>query len=903
MDNLVLYLIDGSSYIFRAYHAIRKLSNSKGFPTNAIYGFTNMIFRFLKDYKPEYLGIVFDSKGKTFRNEIYSQYKANREEPPDDLKQQFPKIYEVVDALAIPKFQMEGYEADDLIGTIARDSVDKGLKVVVITGDKDFSQLVSKSVTLIDTMRNKETGLEDVREKFSVPPERVTDVFALSGDSIDNIPGVKGIGEKTAKELISRYGSLEGLFDNLDKLSKRQKELIEENKENALLSKKLVTIKTDVPLKFALEDFRFQGIDREKLVMIFDELEFKSLMRELGEMDDSAAEKSTNSKTKSEVYYDNYHLVNSDDELEKVIDRIRETKEVSLDLETTSQEPIRAKIVGFSLSPAPHEAYYIPVAHRSLVDPRQQLRLDHVLGKLESIIEDGGVKKIGQNVKYDYIVLEKYGLRLRGIICDAMIAAHLLDSSKMSYSLDELAKTYLGHKTVTYKDLTGSGRGKIDFEDVELEKAKVYACEDADVAMLLCKKLVPLLEEINLKNVFEDVYLKLIEVLARVEINGVKVDSSRLKELSLEFQAGLESLASEIYSQVGFEFNLNSPIQLRDVLFGKLVLPKKKLTRTGEPSTDVDVLNDLSKLHPVPARILEFRGLSKLKSTYVDALPKLINPETGRIHTSFNQVGTSTGRVSSSDPNLQNIPIRSEEGKRIREAFVPEDGFMILSADYSQIELRLLAHFSGDERLRAAFIAGSDIHNRTASEIFGVPEDMVTPDMRRLSKNINFGIIYGISAFGLAKQLGTSVSVARDYMDEYFKRYSSVKEYMEESVRIAQDRGYAETILGRRRRIPELGSTDRTTRGIGERAAINTPIQGSAADIIELAMIKIHDRLASGHKSRMILQVHDELLFEVHKGELELISGMVKEEMEGAYTLVVPLKVDIGVGNSWAEAH
>ncbi len=903
MKEPTLYLIDGSSYIFRAYHAIRSLSNSKGFPTNAIYGFTNMIFKFLKDYKPDYLAIVFDSKGKTFRDEIYPLYKANREEPPDDLKQQIPKIYEVVDALAIPKFQMEGYEADDLIGTITRDSVNKGLKVVVITGDKDFSQLVSESVTLIDTMRNKETGLEDVREKFSVPPERVTDVFALAGDSIDNIPGVKGIGDKTAKELISKYGSLEGIFDNLDKLSKRQRELIEDNKENALLSKKLVTIKTDVPIKFTVEDFRFQAINKDKVLRIFDELEFKSLLREIGEINDPAVAKHKDNNIESEVYYDNYHLVFSDDELEKVINRIKGAGEVSLDLETTSREPMRAEIVGVSLSIVPHEAFYIPVAHRSLVDSRKQLSLDHVLEKLKSIVEDEGVKKIGQNLKYDYIVLEKYGLRLRGIDCDTMIAAHLLDSSRMSYSLDELSKIYLGHNTITYKDVTGSGRSKIDFDEVELEKAKVYACEDADVALLLCRKLVPLLEEINLIKVFNDVYLKLIEVLARVEINGVKVDSSRLKDLSTEFQAGLEDLAIHIYEQVGFEFNLNSPIQLREVLFDRLGLPKKKLTRTGEPSTDVDVLNDLSRLHPVPQKILEYRGLSKLKSTYVDALPKLINPETGRIHTSFNQVGTSTGRVSSSDPNLQNIPIRSEEGKRIRKAFVPQEGFVLLSADYSQIELRLLAHFSGDEGLRAAFKAGSDIHNRTASEIFGVTEDMISADMRRLSKNINFGIIYGISAFGLARQLGTSISIARNYMNEYFKRYSSVKNYMEESVRVAQNRGYAETILGRRRPIPELTSTDRTARGIGERAAINTPIQGSAADILDIAMIKIHDKLASGYKSKMILQVHDELLFEVYKDELDVISGMVKEEMEGAFTLEVPVRVDIGVGKSWAEAH
>ena len=484
-----------------------------------------------------------------------------------------------------------------------------------------------------------------------------------------------------------------------------------------------------------------------------------------------------------------------------------------------------------------------------------------------------------------------------------MIAAHLLDSSKRSYSLDELAKIYLGHKTITYKDLTGTGKSKIDFEEVDLDRAKVYACEDADVAMILSKKLMPKLKELNLVKVFEDVHLKLIEVIARMEISGVKVVSSRLYELSLEFARGLDELAKEIYSQVGYKFNLNSPLQLREVLFVNLKLPKKKLTKKGEPSTDVEVLSDLSRLHPVPEKVLEFRGLSKLKSTYVDALPKIINAETGRIHTSFNQVGTSTGRVSSSDPNLQNIPIKTEEGKRIREAFIPERGFLLLSADYSQIELRLLAHFSGDESLLKAFLAGSDIHNRTASEIFGVSEDMVSPEMRRLSKNINFGIIYGISAFGLAKQLGTSVSVAKNYMDEYFKRYRKVKQYMEESIKKAQNKGYATTILGRRRLIPELSADDRTTRGFGERTAINTPIQGSAADIMEIAMIRIHDILKDVFKTRMILQVHDELLFEVYADEVDEVSKIVSKEMECAWKLNVPLRVDVGVGNNWAEAH
>ncbi len=903
MERTVLYLIDGSSYIFRAYHAIRALSTSKGFPTNAVYGFTNMIFRFLKDYSPKYLGIVFDPKGETFRNEIYPLYKANRAEPPDELKLQFPKIFEIVEALDIPKFQLEGYEADDLIGTIAKEAEEKGIDVVLITGDKDFNQLVSEKITLIDTMKNKITKVKDVIEKYGVPPDCLIDIFALSGDTIDNIPGARGIGEKTAKDLIGRFGSLNELFENIDKLSTRQKELIEKNRENVLLSKKLVKIKTDAPIKFNIEDFKFGGYNDKELKKIFDELEFKSLIRDLGEVTEGELEEKVNKGSKSTISYDNYSLIISEDELGRAIERIRETGELSLDLETTSKEPMRAKIVGISVSPAPHQAYYIPVAHKTILGGPKQLKLNDVLQRLKNIIEDDMIKKVGQNLKYDYIVLERCGLRLRGIYCDTMIAAHLLDSSRINYSLDELSKYYLGHTTITYKDVTGTGKGKLNFEDVDIDKAKIYACEDADVAMILCKRLIASLDEFDLMDGFRRVHLRLIDVLSRMEITGVKVESSHLAKMSRGFQKDLDLIAEEIFSQVGFRFNLNSPLQLREVLFEKLNLPKKKLTRSGEPSTDVDVLSDLSQFHPVPVKLLEYRALSKLMTTYVDALPRLINPETGRLHTSFNQVGTSTGRISSSDPNLQNIPIKTEEGKRIREAFVPEEGYSILSADYSQIELRLLAHFSGDGSLIEAFKSGSDIHNRTASEIFGVSEELITPEMRRLAKSINFGIIYGISPYGLSKQLGTSVSIARNYMDEYFRRYGRVKEYMEESIREAQDKGYASTILGRHRSIPELASNDRAMRGFGERTALNTPIQGSAADIIEIAMIRIHDKLNNGFKSKMILQVHDELLFEVYDGEIEIVSRIVKEEMEGAWELRVPLCVEIGVGENWAEAH
>ena len=904
MKERVLYLIDGSSYIFRAYHAIRSLSTSKGSPTNAIYGFTSMIFKFLKDYSPEYLGIVFDSKGKTFRDEIYPLYKANRDEAPDDFKIQVPKIFEMVDSLGIPQVQIEGYEADDIMGTIAKEMEEKGISVVLVTGDKDFCQLVSEKVTLIDTMRDKKTGIKEVIQRFGVPPESVIDVFALSGDATDNIPGVRGVGEKTASELIGKFRTIESLYENLNELPQRQRDLLEANKESAILSKRLVTIETSIPMSVSLEGFEYKGFNKEKLREIFEELEFKSLLRELGDNEKVQQEIAIIESSGGKVSYDDYHLVLTEMDFDMVLERIDLTKEVSIDLETTSQSPMRAEIVGIALSPASHESYYIPVAHRSTVfDSTKQLNSKYVLEKLKPIVEDNSIKKIGQNLKYEFIVLERNGLRLRGISCDTMVAAHLIDASRMSYSLDELAKYHLEHKTITYKDVTGIGRDKINFEEVELERAKVYACEDADVAMILSKKLASELEKLTLLDVFKDIELKFIEVLALVEMNGVKVNSELLERLSIDFEKSLEKIAEEVYAQVGFRFNLNSPIQLREILFDKLGLPQKKMTKSGEASTDVEVLTELSKFHPVPEKVLEHRGLSKLKSTYIDSFPKLINPRTRRIHTSFNQAGTSTGRLSSSDPNLQNIPVKTPEGRRIREAFIPEDGFLLLSADYSQIELRLLAHFSEDDSLVSAFLAGSDIHNRTAAEIFGVSEDLVTPEMRRRSKTINFGIIYGISPFGLSKQLGISNTIAKSYINEYFKRYRRVKSYTEASIREAERQGYAVTLLGRRRPIPELKSKDRTTRGIGERTAINTPIQGSAADIIKIAMIKIQERLSRDYRSRMILQVHDELLFEIHESEIDDLSRIIKKEMEKAWQLRVPLRVDIGIGKNWAEAH
>ena len=896
-----VYLIDGSSYIFRAYHAIRILTNSKGLPTNAIYGFTNMLIKFIKDFEPQYIGIVFDSKGDNFRNEIYPEYKANRGEPPEDLKPQFEEIFGLVQAFNIPMLLMEGYEADDVIGTLAKDFESKKFDVVIVTGDKDFTQTVSSSITLLDTMKNKNTEIKDVIEKYGVAPDKMIELFALTGDSIDNIPGVKGIGPKTASSLIQEYGSVENIYDNLDKLKPRYKELLESSKDEALLSRKLVAIKSDIEMNIDLDEFKYSGFNKEKLIELFKKYEFTTLLKELeGDIKSSIDIEQDNNNSK--VSYDNYKLVTSEKDLEDVIDLITKTKTLSIDLETTSKLPMDAEIIGFALCPRPHESYYVPVGHRNLLDSKNQLALKYVIEKVGPLIENEDIKKIGQNLKYEYVVLSKYNIELKGIYFDTMIAAHLIDSSKMSYSLDELSKFYLSHKPISYKEVTNQGRFKLMFEEVDIGIAKTYACEDADVALLLSEILFEKLKQLDVLEVYQKFLLEIIVVLAGIEMSGVKVDTKRLNILSKEFEKIIIDTEQRVYDESGTEFNLNSTLQLREILFDKLGLPVKKKTKKGEPSTDVEVLTDLSKDHIVPKLMLEYRGLTKLKSTYIDSLPKLINSKTGRIHTSFNQVGTSTGRLSSSDPNLQNIPIRTKEGMKIREAFVCEQGYKILSADYSQIELRLLAHFSGDENLIRAFVSGSDIHNRTASEIFGVNEQDITSDMRRLAKNINFGIIYGISPFGLAKQIGTAVSQAKDYIDEYFKRYSKVKEYMDSSVRNAQELGYAETLIGRRRYIPELKSSDRSIRGFSERAAINTPIQGSAADVINMAMISIHKELKGSFKSKMILQVHDELLFEVHVDEISSFTDFVKNKMESAWNLKVPLVVDINIGQSWAEA-
>lgn len=897
MSHPSLYLIDGSSYVFRAYYGVKQeLSTSSGFPTNAVHGFTNMLLKFLKEYEPEYLAVVFDSKGEVFRNEIYPEYKANRGEPPESLELQFPRIFEVVEAFSIPVVRMEGYEADDLMGTIAAANGHGDSKVVLVTGDKDFCQLVSENVTLIDTMKGKSTGIREVREKYGIGPEQMTDFFALMGDKVDNVPGVRGVGEKTASVLISDYGDLDGVYGNLADIKPRVAGLLEEHRDDAYMSRELVTIKTDVAVETGIESFRYGGYEPGRLAPLFRELEFEKLLEEIG-APAAAPEKA------SAVDYDSYELVLDEEKLGRVVGMIEDSGELSIDLETDSKHPMLARIVGFSLCPEEGKAFYVPVAHVPTIGMDAQMDRGAVLEALRPVLESERIKKIGQNVKYEMLVLRNHGVRLRGIHFDTMLAAHLLDSSQNSYKLDELSRIHLRHRMISYEDVTGKGKSKKNFAEVDLETAKKYSCEDADVTMILFRKFHAVLAEEGLWDLYSEKVLGLLEVLCDMESAGVRVDTGILGEMSGEFERDLDSVQKRIYAEAGQEFKINSPKQLGDVLFGRLGLRSGKKTSKGAFSTDSHVLRELSAEHEVPKLVLKHRFLAKLKSTYIDQLPRLINPATSRIHTSFNPAGTSTGRLSSSDPNLQNIPIKTVDGRRIRNAFVAEDGSVMLSADYSQIEIRLLAHFSGDPALTEAIRNERDLHTAAACEIFAKGEDEVTPDMRNVAKTMNFSIIYGISAFGLSRRLGIPVPDSRNYIKRYFDRYSEVKSYMDSSVEEAREKGYSETLVGRRRPIPELRSKNRVERSRGEREAINTPIQGSAADIINLAMIRIFGRLEKGFRSRMILQVHDELLFEVREAELEELSGLIREDMEGAWELDVPLKVELGVGRNWSEAH
>lgn len=898
-----IHLVDGSGYIYRAYHAIRHLSNSQGLPTNATFGFANMLLKLLNEHNPEYLAMAFDTKGPTFRHDIYDAYKANRPPMPEDLSVQIPYIKQVVQAMNIATVELAGYEADDIIGTMAREAENKGFQVVMVTGDKDFKQLVSSATSIWDPMKDRATNYDSIKADFSIEPSKWVDVMALTGDTSDNVPGVPGIGEKTALELIRSKGDLDKLYQTLDSITKpKLHERLTNHKELAFLSRRLVEINRHVPISIDLDSLRVTPPNEEALASLFTELEFKRLLDRFSSQPGSLKDQTKAGQKNSEQK--KYSAVLDEGTLSNLINELKQAREFSLDLETTSKDPMRASIVGLSFAYRCHEAFYIPIRHAG-ADAQGQLDPQLVLDRLKPILEDPSLAKIGQNIKYDWIVLQRSGIKLKGVFFDTMIASYLLNPNWRSHSLDTIAAEYLDHKTITFKEVAGTTQGDDGFRNVSLKDAVPYACEDADITLIAFQLLDKRLKDANLYKLFTTIEMPLAEVLVNMELTGIMVDRSKLERASLDFDAQLRVLQDRIYATAGEQFNIQSTQQLGRILFDKIGLStQKKTKKTKSYATDAQVLATLAIDHELPALILQYRSLAKLKSTYADALVNLIHPETKRIHTSFNQTVTATGRLSSSGPNLQNIPVRTEEGRRIREAFVPKPGWMLLSADYSQIELRLLAHYTNDKILVDAFMTDQDIHLRTASEIFGLMPEMITADMRREAKVINFGIIYGMGAYRLANELGISQKMAKTYIDHYFQRYRGVQEFVDTTLEHARTTGKVVTLLGRERQVPDISSTNRVTREAAERIAINTPLQGSAADLIKIAMIGLIKELtAGGYESRLLLQVHDELVLEIPPDELTELTDLVRQIMVSAYKLVVPLKVDITVGENWAKGH
>lgn len=884
-----VYLVDGSSYLYRAFYALPFLNNTKGIPTNVAYGFTKMLNKILNEHSPWGIAVAFDISRDTFRRKLMESYKAQRPSMPEELAVQIPYVREIVRAMGIPILEMENYEADDIIGSLANMATQQGYKAVIVASDKDMLQLVrDHEIVVFDPMKEIFYTPDKVKERFGVPPELIPEFQALTGDSIDNVPGVKGIGPKTATKLLSQYRTIERLYDHLQDLSPSLRKKLAEGKEMAELSRQLVTIRCDLPLPVSLDELKVKEPDTERLVQLFRELGFNSLIREMG---GKAAETSLA----------DYRLVRTAEELEEVKKEITKAKEVSFDFETTSLSTVDAQVVGLAVSCKEGKAWYIPVGkHREGPCLEPNLLWEFMKG----FLEDEGKEKIAQNSKYEYSILLRHGLEIKGPLFDTMLASYLLNPASRSHNLDSLAMEYLGYQTTTYKEVTKKGKKEIPFSEVDLNAACNYACEDADITLKLKHILEAKVEEEGLSRLLRELEIPLVPVLARMELAGVLVDTEHLALISKEMERLMENLQNDIFHLAGEEFNINSTKQLGHILFEKLKLKPVKKTKKGGLSTGMEVLEKLALEHPLPKLVLEYRQLTKLHSTYVLSLPKMINPRTGRIHTSFNQAVTSTGRLSSSDPNLQNIPIRTEWGRKIRQAFIAPKGYKLISADYSQIELRILAHFAEDEKLIEAFVENRDIHQQTAAEIFGVALEEVTPEMRRRAKTVNFGIIYGMSPYGLSQDLGISVEEAKSYIELYFSRYPGVRRFIEETIQKAKETEMVHTIMGRRRFIPEISSRNRNVREMGERFAINTPIQGSAADIIKLAMIEVDKRLLEENlQSKMILQVHDELLIEAPEEEVEKVSQMVKDAMEGVYKLKVPLKVDVGIGDNWEEAH
>lgn len=890
-NDKIIYLVDGSSYIHRAYHAIRNLSNSKGLPTNAVLGFTRMILKLLEERDPRYLAVAFDTKGPTFRHRIYPAYKANRPPMPEDLAVQIPLIKRVVDALNVKRFELPGYEADDIIGTLARQARDAGYEVVLVTGDKDFRQLVAPGVTMWDTMKDAVTDYHSLRETYGLEPGLFVDVMGLSGDRADNIPGVPGVGEKTAVQLVRTFGDFDGVFERLHEIKKKKlKENLQKYRDQAALSKTLVTIDCRVPLDQDVGSLRIGPPREEELSEIFRECEFRGLW-------DRFASRGTPDVR--------YRLCMTEEDLGALVAQIKEKGLVSVDTETTGRDPLKARLVGISFSTEERSAVYLPLGH-AYPDAPAQLDKGYALEALKEVLEDQGITKIGQNIKYDAHVLAGEGVCLRGIGFDTMIASYVINPGLRQHSLDHLAQHYLNRRMISYKEVVGKDKTVRNFSQVPLDRAMEYACEDADITLRLKTVLARRLEEDGNEELFYNLEMRLLPVLMEMERAGIKVDTAFFRELSARMARRMEEIEEEIYREAGMKFNINSPQQLGEVLFEKLGLPAQgKTTKTKRYSTDVRALRKLAGFpQKTPGLILRYRTLSKLKSTYLDALLKQADPRTGRVHTSFNQTVAATGRLSSSDPNLQNIPARTEEGRQIRKGFVAEKGHLFVSADYSQVELRILAHYSQDRAFLESFRLEEDIHTRTASEILGVDPGQVTPEMRRIAKAINFGIIYGMGPQKLSDELGIDPKAAKDYIETYYRRYEGVARFREEAVAGARERGYVTTLLNRRRYLPDLHHANRVIRAEAERMAVNTPIQGTAADLIKLAMIRIHHRLRDeGSKARMLLQVHDELLFEVPEEDAESLVPLIREEMEGVYPLDVPLKVDVHQGRNWEEAH
>ncbi len=911
-----LVLVDGSSYLYRAFHALPPLHNSKGEPTGAVLGVLNMLHKLLKDENPELIGVVFDAPGRTFRDDLFDQYKANRAPMPDEMRPQIQPLLDAVTGLGLPLLRITGVEADDVIGTLARRAAESGLNVLISTGDKDMAQLVDGHVTLVNTMTGSVLDRAGVKAKFDVYPEQIIDYLALVGDSSDNIPGVPKVGPKTAAKWLNEYRTVEGLLEHAAEITGKVGESLRENLTQLELSRKLATIDCNLQLDQSPEQLTRGETDTEKLRELFTRLELRSFLKQLGD-EGGATTPSVPSKAESSpetvaaatpaqpaAPNGRYEAVTTEEALNTWIDRLKAAELIAFDTETTSLNYMQAEIVGVSFSVETGEAAYVPLAHDYAGAP-EQLNREKVLAALKPVLEAAKPGKVGHHLKYDAHVLLNHGVELKGMRYDTMLESYVLNSVVTRHDMDSVARKYIGVETIHYEDVAGKGAKQIGFSQVAVDVATAYAAEDADITLRLHQALWPQLQAVpSLAGLYESIEQPLVPVLLRMEHTGVLVDQEMLRQQSRELAASMQTMQTAAHAAAGGPFNIESPKQLQEILFGKLGIPVLRKTPTGQPSTAEDVLEELADTHELPKLVLQYRGLAKLKSTYTDKLPEQISPRTGRIHTSYHQAVAATGRLSSMDPNLQNIPIRTPEGRRIRQAFIAPPGCVLLAADYSQIELRIMAHLSGDAGLLQAFAEDRDVHQATAAEVFGTPLAQVTSDQRRSAKAINFGLIYGMSAFGLAKQLGIGRNDAQTYVNLYFERYPGVKRYMDETRQLAREQGYVETVFGRRLHLPDIQSRNAQLRQYAERSAINAPMQGTAADIIKRAMIDIDAWLTtSGIPAKLIMQVHDELVLEVEASSLDVLSGEIRERMAKAATLKVPLKVDIGTGLNWDKAH